>query len=134
MSIKIIKSKNTGSFDVRGAIKWENLLEEISEETMYLFQNIFLKVFNGLKLAATRTTIVSSEGPVSFTPPKDAVTTTYMELKKQLKNRLHPKICCPEVISVILGVFPGCTNISCGTPVVVIPDQPPLHASCTMRR
>ena len=74
MSIRNIKSKNTGSFDVRGAIKWlfpaeevdshgeqkslreailydendyvaitiwENLLEEISEETMYLFQVIF---------------------------------------------------------------------------------------------
>ena len=74
MSIRNIKSKNTGSFDVPGAIKWlfpakevdshgkqkslreailydendhvaitiwENLLEEISEETMYLFQNIF---------------------------------------------------------------------------------------------
>ena len=74
MSIRNIKSRNTGSFDVRGAIKWsfsaeevdshgeqkslceailynenshvaitiwENLLEEISEETIYLFQNIF---------------------------------------------------------------------------------------------
>ena len=74
MSIRNIKSKNTGSFDVRGAIKWlfpaeevdshgeqkslreailydendhvaitiwENLLQEISEETMYLFLNIF---------------------------------------------------------------------------------------------
>ena len=80
MSIKNIKSKNTGSFDVQGAIKWlfqdeevdshgdqkslreailydkndhvaitmwENLLKEISEETMYLFQNIFKKTFIG---------------------------------------------------------------------------------------
>ena len=156
MSIRNIKSKNTGSFDVRGAIKWlfpaeevdshgeqkslreailydendhvaitiwENLLEEISEETMYLFQNIFLKDFYGLKLTTTRATIVSSEGPVSFTLPQDAVT-TYMELNKQLKNRLHPKICCPKVVPVTLDVFPGCTNIACGRPVVVIPDQP----------
>ena len=76
MSIRNIKLKNTGSFDVRGAIKWlfpavevdsygeqkslhktilydenehvaitirENLLEGISEETMYLCHNIFLK-------------------------------------------------------------------------------------------
>ena len=74
MSIKNIKSKNTGSFDIRGAKKWffpadevdsqgeqkslleailydendhvaitiwENLLQEISEETMHLFLNIF---------------------------------------------------------------------------------------------
>ena len=73
-SIRNIKSKNTGSFDIHGAIKWlspakevdshgeqkslrevilydendyvaitilENLLEEISEETMYLFQVVF---------------------------------------------------------------------------------------------
>ena len=39
-------------------------------------------------------------------------------------NRLHPKICCPEVVSVTLNVFPGCTNIACGRPVVVISDQP----------
>ena len=40
---------------------WENLLEEISEETKYLFQNIFLKGFYGLKLTTTRVTMVSSE-------------------------------------------------------------------------
>ena len=98
MSIRNIKSKNTGSFDVRGAIKWlfpaeevdshgeqkslreailydendhvaitiwENLLEEISEETLYLFQNVFLKDFYGLKLTKTRATIVSSKGDQS---------------------------------------------------------------------
>ena len=69
-----------------------NLLEEISEETIYLFQNIFLKDFYGLKLT-TRATIVSCEGPVSFPLPQDAVT-TYMELKKQLKNHGHPKKIC----------------------------------------
>ena len=102
MSIRNIKSKNLGSFDLRGAIKWlfpaeevnshreqkslgeailydendhvaitvwDNLLEEISEETIYFFQNIFLKVFYELKLTTTRATIVSSEGPVSFTLP-----------------------------------------------------------------
>ena len=89
---------------------------------MYLFQNILLKDFYGLKLTTTRATIVSSEGLVSFTPPWDAVT-TYVELNKQLKNRLHPKICCHEVVSVTLDVFPGCTNIACGRPVVVTPDQ-----------
>ena len=102
---------------------WENLLEEISEETMSLFQNIFLKDFYELKLTTTRATMVSSEGPVSFTLPQDAVT-THMELKKQLKNSLHPKICCPEVVSVTLDVFAGCTNIACGRPVFVIPHQP----------
>ena len=101
---------------------WENLLEEISEETMYLFQNIFSKGFYGLMMTTTRATIISSEGPVPFTLPQDAVT-AYMELKKQLKNRLHPKICCPEVVSVTLDVFPGCTNIACERPVVTIPDQ-----------
>ena len=156
MSIRNIKLKNTGSFDVPGAIKWlfpaeeedshgkqkslreailydendhvaitiwENLLEEISEETMYLY---FLKEFHGLKLTTTRATIVSGEGPVSFMMhllPQDAVR-TYVELNKQLKNHLHPKICCPEVVSVTLDVFPGCTNIACGRPVVAIPDQP----------
>ena len=53
---------------------------------MYLFQNMFLKDFYGLKLTTTKATIVSSEVPVSFTLPQDAVT-TYMELNKQLKNR-----------------------------------------------
>ena len=91
---------------------WENLLEESSEEIMYLFQNIFLKDFYGLKLTITRATIVSSE------------VTTYMELNKQLKNCLHPKICCPEVVPVTLDVFLGCTNIACKRPVVVFPDQP----------
>ena len=90
---------------------------------MYLFQNMFLKDFYGLKLTTTKATIVSSEVPVSFTLPQDAVT-TYMELNKQLKNHLHPKICCPEVVSVTLDVFPGCKNIACGRPVVAIPDQP----------
>ena len=100
MSIRNIKSKNLGSFDVRGAVKWffpaeevnshqeqkslsetilydendhvaitvwDNLLEEISEETIYFFQNIFLKAFYGLNLTTARATIVSGEGPVSFT-------------------------------------------------------------------
>ena len=60
---------------------WGNLLEEISEETMYLFENIFLKYFYGLKLTTTKATIVSSEGPVPFTLPQDAVP-TYMESKQ----------------------------------------------------
>ena len=165
MSIRNIKSKNTGTFDVHDTIKWlflaeevdshgeqkslceailydendlraitiwENLLEEISEETMYLFQNIFLKDFYGLKLTkTTRATIISSEGPVSFTLPEDVVT-NYMELNYQLKNHLDPKICCLEVVSVVtLDVFPGCTNITCGKPVVVIPDHP--STSCQQR-
>ena len=88
---------------------WESLLEEISEETMYLFQNIFLKDFYGLKLTTTKATMVSREGPVSFTLPQDAVT-TYMELNRQIKNRLHTKICCPEVVSVTLDVFPVCAK------------------------
>ena len=97
---------------------------------MYLFQNMFLKDFYGLKLTTTKATIVSSEVPVSFTLPQDAVT-TYMELNKQLKNRQHPKICCPEVVSVTLDVFPGCTNIMYGRPVVAIPDQPStLYQQC----
>ena len=130
MSIRNTKSKNSGSFDVHGAIKWlfpaqdvdshgeqkslpeailydenghvaitilENLFEEIPEETMYLFQNIFSKTFCGLKMTTTRATTVSSERPVPFMLPQVAVT-TYMELNKQLRNRLHPKICCPEVV------------------------------------
>ena len=44
-----------------------------------------LKDFYGLKLRATRATIVFSGGPVSFTLLQDVVT-TYMELNKQLKN------------------------------------------------
>ena len=111
---------------------WESLLEEISEETMYLFQNIFLKDFYGLKLTTTRATIVSSEGPV-LTLLQDAVT-TYLELNKQIKNRLHPKICCPKVVSVTLDVFPGCTNIACGRPVVISLISHPLHASNATRR
>ena len=83
----------------------------------------FLKGFYRLKFTATRATIVSSEGPVSFRLLEDAVT-TYMDLSKQLKNRLHPTICCSEVISVTLDVFPGCKNIGCGRPVVAIPDHP----------
>ena len=79
--------------------------------------------FYGLKFTTTRATIVSSEGTVSFTLPQDAVT-TYMKLNKQLKNRLQPKICCPEVVSVTLDVFPGCTNIVYGRPVVAVSDQP----------
>ena len=109
---------------------WKNLLEEVSEETIYLFQNIFLKDFYWLKLTKTRATIIPSEGPVSFKFSQDVVT-TYMELNKQLKNRLHPKTCCSEVVSVTLDVFPSCTNIACRRPVVVIPDQPsPLCQQC----
>ena len=85
----------------------------------------FLKTFYGLKLTTTRATIVSSQGPVSFTLPQDIVN-TYMELNKQLKNPPRLKICYPEVVSVTLDVFPGCTNIACGRPVVVIPDQPSI--------
>ena len=99
----------------------ENLLEEISEEIIYLFQNIFLKDFYGLKFT-TKATIVSSETPVSFAFPQGGVS-SYMELNKQLKNCLHPKICCFQVVSVTPDVFPGCTNIACGRPVVVIPDK-----------
>ena len=51
-----------------------------------------------------------------------------MELNKQSKNSLQPKICCPEVVSVTLDVFPGCTNIACGRPFAVIPDQ--LSIAC----
>ena len=47
-----------------------------------------------------------------------------MDLSKQLKNCLHPKICCSEVVSVTLDVLPGCKNIRCGRPVVAIPDHP----------
>ena len=83
----------------------------------------FLKHFYRLNFKATRAVIVSSEGPVSFTLPEDAVT-TYMDLNKQLKNCLHPKICCSEVVSVTLDVFPGCINIGCGRPVVAIRDHP----------
>ena len=60
-----------------------------------------------------------------------------MELNKQLKNCLHSIIYCPEVVSVTLDVFPGCTNIACGRPVVVIiPNQPSTscqHCNTTMK-
>ena len=112
---------------------WKNFLEEISEKTMYLFRNIFLKDFYGLKLTTTTTTIVSSEGPASFTLPQDVVT-TYKELNKLLKHCLHPKICWPGVVSVILDVFPSCTNILCEDQLLLFPISHPHHASNAIRR
>ena len=87
-------------------------------------------------MTAKRAARISGEGPVCFTLPNDVVTTC-MELNKQLKNCLQPKICYSEVVSVTLDVFPGCTNIACGRPVVVIiPNQPSTscqHCNTTMK-
>ena len=100
---------------------------------MYLLKNIFLKDFYGLKLTAAKATIVSSEGPVSFTLPPDAVT-TYMELNKQLKNRLHPKICCPEAVSVTLDVFQVAQTSCVEGQLLLFQISHPLHTSNAIRR
>ena len=89
---------------------WKGLIDELKEETIYLFQTITLKNYYGSKLTTTKFTIISTEdGPASFTVPNDIG--NYVET--ELHKRLHPKLCCPELASVTLDVFPGCTNKNC---------------------
>ena len=101
---------------------WENLLYELTEETLYLFQNIYLKNHYGSKLTTTKSTIVSDGGGISYKLPQDALY-NYNELDKKLNNRLHLNLCFPEVVAVTLDVFPGCTNKACCKLVAVIPDE-----------
>ena len=73
---------------------WENLLDELTEETLYLFQNLItsLKNYYGSKLMTAKSTIVSDEGEVTYTSPHDAIN-NYIELDKKLNSGLQLMFC-----------------------------------------
>ena len=73
---------------------WKNLLDELTEETLYLFQNLItsLKNYYGSKLMTAKSTIVSDEGEVPYTSPHDAIN-NYIELDKKLNSGLQLMFC-----------------------------------------
>lgn len=99
---------------------WERLTDELKEENIYLFQTLTPKNYYELKLTTTKSTTISTEdGSVTFTLSDDVIR-IYTETDKELRNRSHPKLCCPELAAVTLNLFPGCSSKNCLKPVVIV--------------
>ena len=69
-------------------------------------------------MTTTKLITVSKERAVTFTLSQDAIN-NYAKLDKQLNNRLQSKLCCPEIVAVVLNIFSDCTNKACTKPVVL---------------
>ena len=104
-------------------------MKELTEETLYLFQNISLKNYYGSKLTTTKSIAISDEGGVPYTLPQDAINNCII-LDKKLNNPLHSKLCFPEVVAVTLDVFSGCTNKACGKLVAVVTPYEATVKTC----
>ena len=105
---------------------WEGMIDEVKEGPLYLFQNVTLKTYFGPKVGTTKaSSFVQKQPTVSFTISNDIVN-SYVENLKQLRDRLNPKLCCPEVSAVTVELISGCNNKNCLQPVVVIQGEPTI--------
>ena len=88
------------------SIVWEELIDNINENSLYLFKNFSLENYFDVKLTPTKLTFISvKENSSSDYTLSEDVTQKYIEFGKQLNNRLNPKLCCPEIMDITLDIF-----------------------------
>ena len=91
---------------------WGDLIDSIEKCKTYKFHNLVLKNFFGLKLSTTTSTIITATSDADKVIPK-LYESDLKEHEKMINDKLHPKLCCPELFGITVTVRPSCVNVSC---------------------
>ena len=116
---------------------WGDLINTVQENTWYLWQQVNVKNYFGLKLSTTKKTNVTKcveQREAVTLPPSDF--DAYLEHSHSVSEKLRKTLCCPELLNVVVEIFPGCTNSQCGKSVTIIPGNKLvtcMHCNRTMR-
>ena len=94
---------------------WGDLIDSIEKCKTYKFHNLVLKNFFGLKLSTTTSTIITATSDADKVIPKlcESDLKEHLHHEKMINDKLHPKLCCPELFGITVSVRPSCVNVSC---------------------
>ena len=91
---------------------WGKLIDEVEEDVTYLFKNVTIENYYGLRLSTTaKTTLLKQEEQI------DVVWSKY---------NISPEtstLCCPYILSVKVILYLECINRSCKRKVNVFPGE-----------
>ena len=116
---------------------WDRLLKEnfIEEIQWYIFTDVNVKNYFGIKLSTTALSTVSEcteENQIINWDEVDLA--TYEEEKLNSDKLMHPTICCPEVLNAVVDLYRSCSNSICRQKVIILPGARMVHCSSCNRR
>lgn len=88
---------------------WGNQIDQIQDEQFYNLTNCRLKHFYGKKLSTTDETVIT--------------TAEKQHILKQSPEKPKNIICCPDILNVIVNIYPICNNKDCRKKVAANPGS-----------
>ena len=125
-------------YDESGSILltvWGDLIDSIQECKTYEFHNLSLKNFFGLKLSTTTSTIITAASDADKVIPNlcESDLKEHLDHERMINDKLHPKLCCPELFGTNVSVGPSCVNMSCRKALQIVPGSRTVTCiSCNM--
>ena len=115
-------------YDESGSILltvWGDLIDSIEECKTYEFHNLSLKNFFGLKLSTTTSTIITAASDADKVIPNlcESDLKEHLDHERMINDKLHPKLCCPELFGTTVSVGPSCVNMSCRKALQIVPGS-----------
>lgn len=104
---------------------WGDLLDLqfIERSQWYIFENVNLKHYFGLKLATTPMTTAKECEPVREIDWNDVDITKYERIKSEANALMNPSLCCPVIVNVCIEIFDACSNPICKEKVTIVPGE-----------
>ena len=91
---------------------WGELIDEVEDDVTYLFKNVTIENYYGLRLYTTaKTTLLKQEEQIDIEWSKCNITPETSTL------------CCPNILSVKVNLYLECINSSCKRKVNVFPGE-----------
>ena len=94
---------------------WEKHIDVIEEGKCYYFENISIRQYFIKKLSSTTATVISQSDQIEPTTINwtGIDMTNFGKAEAHAKAIVSPTLCCPEILSVSITIFPVCSNPSC---------------------
>ena len=104
---------------------WRDLIDSKEECKTFEFHNLALNNFFGLKLSTTTSTIITATSDADKVIPNlcESDLKEHLDHEKMINNKLHPKLCCPELFGTTISVGQSCINKSCTKALQIVPGS-----------
>ena len=91
----------------------------------YEVHNLALKNLFGLKSSTTASTVITATSDADKVIPSlcGSGLKENLEHEKMIKDKLHPKLCCPELFGTTVSVGLSCVNMSCTKALQIVPGS-----------
>ena len=92
---------------------WEDMINNIKENQCYEVSNVSIKNYFGKKLNTSTTTKISEHDQQMDINWTSIEMTDFKKQENEIKERTTPTLCCPDVLSAKINIFPTCPTPNC---------------------